>query len=59
MSDEESPNFQFPDSKIDFNMLKIKETDLIYEFYDGVNYKYSFGRVETLKEVNNLKNSIP
>ena len=53
-----SVQFLLSDSKIDFNMFKIKETELIYEFYDGVNYKYSFGRVETLKEVNNLKKKL-
>ena len=43
---------------INLDNLKIQNQDLINTFYDGNYYKYSFGKVETLKEVYDLKEKL-
>jgi len=43
---------------INLDNLTIKNQELINTFYDGDYYKYSYGKVETLKEVYDLKEKL-
>ena len=43
---------------INLDNLKIQNQDLISTFYDGNYYKYSYGKVATLKEVYDLKEKL-
>ena len=35
-----------------------EEKNLIYEFYDDIYYSYSYGKVETMKEITILKKKL-
>lgn len=43
---------------VDFKGLSIQNHELINSFHDGDFYKYSYGKVETLKEINSLKEQL-
>ena len=51
---------QFLSSKSQVNLedLQIDQLSLVSEFYDNKTYKYSYGKVETLKEVSLLKKKL-
>ena len=53
-------SIQFLSSKssIDIEDLSIPNKDLIYQFDDNNKYQYTYGKVETLKEVNMLKKQL-
>tara|TARA_Y100000994_G_scaffold129383_1_gene106046 strand:- start:4673 stop:5764 length:1092 start_codon:yes stop_codon:yes gene_type:complete len=53
-----SVQFLTSKSMIDIESLGISNVDVIYEFQDKNQYKYSYGKVETLKEVNLLKKEL-
>ena len=38
--------------------LQIQNKNLIYEFYDDIYYSYSYGKVETMKEITILKKKL-
>ena len=50
-----SVQFLSSKDKIDTSQIKMNNHNLIHEFFDGENYKYSYGSVENLNEVQNLK----
>ncbi len=45
-------------SKVDVDSLNIEEKKLIYEFNDKNQYKYTYGKVETLEEISILKKKL-
>ena len=53
-------SIQFLSSKsiIDIDNLVIQNKDLIYQFDDNNKYQYTYGKVETLKEVDALKKQL-
>ena len=53
-----SVQFLTLDVKLDVSKLKIDNKHLIQEFFDENKYKYSYGKVETLKEINILKEKL-
>ena len=53
-----SIQFLSSSSKINIEELHINEKDLIHEFYDSNQYKYSYGKVETLAEISILKKKL-
>ena len=53
-----SVQFLTSTTPLNLDKLTIQNQDLIYSFYDGNYYKYSYGKVKTLKEVYDLKEKL-
>lgn len=53
-----SVQFLSSNTPIDINEFNIDQKDLIHEFFDNNSYKYSYGKVETMQELEVLKKQL-